>query len=464
MPDENGRQYQQSDDAVEAVSPYSPNRNSQLPDPCESSASYGSDGEPMPLLIHDNLWEVNIRMPLERLVEDDYFQTFIISLIVLSSILTGVATFESVQSNAYAMNVLDVCDIIFLYIFTVGECILVCARYHIYVNFLIVCTSYIESSHVRYRLLCPLELAFNLVVYNRGFFHDGWRAFDFVVVLVSWAVIDYTIVRSFRIFRTLRLFARVQALKVIIGALYPSGAQVLKISMLLLIIFYIFGVMFTELLAECSEPKSECYYGNYPGKINHFGRLDLTLNTLFLIMNVEDWAATTQVAQDLHTWVWLLFIVFIMMTWFLALNLIVAVICDALVYLSLQNENGRNQSDVQGSNDAANADASNRSENDERVLMARNVVIHRIPSASWDTPASVTVSSSNNHVVVQSVVNETIDSSCTASYVLRNRKAARKRIQANRQEAVDQLSIQVDQLCMSVSYLQNEILTKNSSS
>lgn len=427
MPDENGRQYQQSDDAVEAVSPYSPNRNSQLPDPCESSASYGSDGEPMPLLIHDNLWEVNIRMPLERLVEDDYFQTFIISLIVLSSILTGVATFESVQSNAYAMNVLDVCDIIFLYIFTV-------------------------------------ELAFNLVVYNRGFFHDGWRAFDFVVVLVSWAVIDYTIVRSFRIFRTLRLFARVQALKVIIGALYPSGAQVLKISMLLLIIFYIFGVMFTELLAECSEPKSECYYGNYPGKINHFGRLDLTLNTLFLIMNVEDWAATTQVAQDLHTWVWLLFIVFIMMTWFLALNLIVAVICDALVYLSLQNENGRNQSDVQGSNDAANADASNRSENDERVLMARNVVIHRIPSASWDTPASVTVSSSNNHVVVQSVVNETIDSSCTASYVLRNRKAARKRIQANRQEAVDQLSIQVDQLCMSVSYLQNEILTKNSSS
>jgi hypothetical protein len=94
--------------------------------------------------------------------------------------------------------------------------------------------------------------------------------------------------------------------------------RMLSIGLLLFLISYIFAVMFTQLFKELDleEP--------------YFVRIDNTFFTLFQIMTLDNWAEIVRQVMEYYTWAWFPFITFVIISGFVVVNLIIAVICDAI--------------------------------------------------------------------------------------------------------------------------------------
>lgn len=97
--------------------------------------------------------------------------------------------------------------------------------------------------------------------------------------------------------------------------------RMLSIGLLLFLISYIFAVMFTQLFKdlELEEP--------------YFVRIDNTFFTLFQIMTLDNWAEIVRQVMEYYTWAWFPFITFVIISGFVVVNLIIAVICDAVAAL-----------------------------------------------------------------------------------------------------------------------------------
>ena len=98
------------------------------------------------------------------------------------------------------------------------------------------------------------------------------------------------------------------------------------IGILLFLVSYIFAVMFTQLFKDMYElgETSEDY----------FSRMDATFFTLFQIMTLDSWADIAREVMAVYKWAWLPFISFVIITGFIVVNLIIAVICDAISALN----------------------------------------------------------------------------------------------------------------------------------
>jgi Ion transport protein len=91
------------------------------------------------------------------------------------------------------------------------------------------------------------------------------------------------------------------------------------IGLMLGLIFYIFGVMFTQLFKDLDNTS-----------YNYFGSLGWTFFTLFQMMTLDDWASVCREVIEVYKWAWLPFIMFVIISGFIVVNLIIAVICDAI--------------------------------------------------------------------------------------------------------------------------------------
>ena len=105
-------------------------------------------------------------------------------------------------------------------------------------------------------------------------FTDGWSVFDFVIVLTSWSLETMQVFRALRIFRAFRLVTRMKPLRDLVLAIAAVMPRMSAIAMLLLLIFYIIAVLFTEL------------FGSLVLTGDYFNRLD---NSLFTCMQMVRW-------------------------------------------------------------------------------------------------------------------------------------------------------------------------------
>lgn len=151
---------------------------------------------------------------IRRLLNPQPFANFILCLIIINSIMMGIATFPFVKNNDDMRYKFDLVDKIFLIIFTI-------------------------------------ESIMQLIYYGiRGFFKDGFRVFDLLIVILSWAMEGTQVIRAFRIFRALRLITRTETMRNLILAIFSVIPKMTAIFLLLLLMFFIFGVMFTTLFKE----------------------------------------------------------------------------------------------------------------------------------------------------------------------------------------------------------------------
>lgn len=220
-----------------------------------------------------------------RIVNDSRVQGVIVALIAINAIMMGIATFDFVTEDPEVENIFETIDLMFLIIFTV-------------------------------------ELCMQIIYHGYKLFLDGWLVFDFVIIIFSWAFSSMQIIRAFRIFRALRLITRIKVMKNLVMALFSVMPRMAAIGLLLFLIFYIFAVMFTQLFKDM--------YHDGLTEEDYFSRMDGTFFTLFQIMTLDAWADVARDVMDTYKWAWLPFITFVIISGFIVVNLIIAVICDAI--------------------------------------------------------------------------------------------------------------------------------------
>ncbi len=107
--------------------------------------------------------------------------------------------------------------------------------------------------------------------------------------------------------------------------------RMIAILLMLLLIFYIFAVMFTQLYSEATYPEG---YENEGEPIIYFSNLEQSFLTLFQLMTMDEWANVVRDLIPQYRYSWLFLVIFVVITGLIVVNLIVAVICDAISTLS----------------------------------------------------------------------------------------------------------------------------------
>jgi voltage-gated sodium channel len=215
------------------------------------------------------------REKLIRLVESNAFQRAIIAVIVFNAITLGLETSDAI--TAKIGDLLNVLDRLALGIFLV-------------------------------------ELALRLVAHQFRFFKDPWSIFDLLIVLVSLlpASGGLSVLRALRVLRSLRLVSAVPGMRVVVNGLLRAIPAMVSIIALLGLVLYVGAVLATQLYGDTAP--------------DHFGHLGNSLFTLFQVMTGEAWPdIAAQVMPD-HPTAWIFFVLYILASTFVVLNLFTAVI------------------------------------------------------------------------------------------------------------------------------------------
>lgn len=163
-----------------------------------------------------------------------------------------------------------------------------------------------------------VEIGARLYAYRRDFFADPWNWFD--AVIVGLALVPVTgptsVLRALRILRALRLVSAVPSMRRVVGALLSAVPGMASIIGLLMLMIYIAAVISTKLFSQIIPER--------------FGDLSRSLFSLFQIMTGDDWGTVAKEVMEHRPWAWVFFIVYILVSTFVALNLFIAVVVNAM--------------------------------------------------------------------------------------------------------------------------------------
>ena len=164
-----------------------------------------------------------------------------------------------------------------------------------------------------------VEIMMRLYVHRLAFWRDPWSVFDFTVVAIALipAAGPFTVLRALRVLRVLRLLTMVPAMRRVVGALLAAIPGLGSIALVLMILYYVFAVIATNLFAAA-----------YP---EWFGTLGRSLYTLFQIMTLESWSmGIARPVMGNFPYAWAFFVPFILVATFTMLNLFIAIIVNAM--------------------------------------------------------------------------------------------------------------------------------------
>lgn len=221
-----------------------------------------------------------MRTRLQAFIEQSRVQHFIIGLIILNAVLLGLETSPAVMDRAATFIV--TLDRVILTVFV-------------------------------------LEILIRLYVYRLAFWRDPWSLFDFTVVAIALipASGPFAVLRALRVLRVLRLLTMVPSMRRVVGALLGAIPGLASIGVMLLIFYYVFAVIATNLFGE-THPE-------------WFGTLGNSFYTLFQIMTLESWSmGIVRPVMETFPYAWMFFIPFILIATFTMLNLFIAIIVSAM--------------------------------------------------------------------------------------------------------------------------------------
>jgi voltage-gated sodium channel len=163
-----------------------------------------------------------------------------------------------------------------------------------------------------------LELLAKFYAYRLRFFRDPWNCFDFIVVGIALvpATGAFSVLRALRVLRVLRLVSVVPSMRRVVATLLAAIPGVTSIVGLLVLVIYVSAVMSTKLFAEASP--------------DHFGNLGRSLWTLFQVMTGESWPDVANAVMAQEPMAWIFFLIFILISTFVVLNLFLAVMVNAM--------------------------------------------------------------------------------------------------------------------------------------
>ncbi|QRV22728.1 ion transporter [Marinomonas foliarum] len=227
---------------------------------------------------------------MKRIERSAWFQGFIISIIVVAALTVGAKTYALPYGIEKGINYLD--------------------------NFITVF------------FLVELSLRFIACDDKRHFFKDPWNIFDTIIVAGSLMPISETemilVARLLRVFRVLRLVSIIPDLRFLINALLKAIPKMGYIALLMFIIFYIFAAVGSIFFHHVNEEL--------------WGDIAISMLTLFRIATFEDWTDVMYETMDVYPFSWIFYIIFIFLTAFVFLNMMVGVVLDVMTRETAEEE------------------------------------------------------------------------------------------------------------------------------
>ncbi len=221
-----------------------------------------------------------VRNKLQSFIEQSWVQNFIIGLILINAVLLGMETSSVVMG--FAGPVILLVDQLILALFVI-------------------------------------EISIRLYVFRSAFWRDPWSLFDFCVVAIALipASGPFSVLRALRVLRVLRLLTIVPSMRRVVGALLAAIPGLSSIGVVLLVFYYVFAVIATNLFGE--------HYPEWFGSIGH------SFYTLFQIMTLESWSmGIVRPIMQTFPYAWAFFVPFILIATFTMLNLFIAIIVSAM--------------------------------------------------------------------------------------------------------------------------------------
>lgn len=244
----------------------------------------------------------------KSIVNSKFFQRLILVTILLAGVVVGVQTFKAFAGeHAIVLNTLDS---FILGVFVIEAVIKILA----------------EGNR------------------PQNYFKNPWNVFDFIIVVacllgpVIHLGADFLpVLRLARILRVLRLVSAIPKLQLLVSCLLRSLPSMFYVSILLFLLFYIYGTMAVFLFAE-NDPI-------------HFRNLQTSILSLFRVVTLEDWTDVMYInmygsenygysSNDLAKWSpissasplggALFFVSFVLIGTMIVLNLVIGVIMNSM--------------------------------------------------------------------------------------------------------------------------------------
>lgn len=222
------------------------------------------------------------QLRFQTIRDNKIFELFVITVIIFSSLMIGVSTYNLPPGFETALWLLD---------------------YGVTLFFL-------------------LEIIIRMAAEKRfwDFFKKGWNIFDFTIVVVSLIPLDDSeyalIARMLRLFRVMRLISFIPELRVLVSALLKALPRMGYVALLMFIIFYIYAVI-GNLLFENINPKL-------------WGDLGISLLTLFRVATFEDWTDVMYETMEVYSLSWIYYLTFIFFSAFVFLNMMIGIVVEVL--------------------------------------------------------------------------------------------------------------------------------------
>lgn len=220
-----------------------------------------------------------LRARVTRVVDSQWFQYTVVAVILLNAVSLGLESYQDELSDLRGRLL---------------------AAEHVFVTFFVI------------------ELGLKFYARGAAFFRSPWNWFDLLVVSITLVPTsaEYSVLRLLRTLRILRLISVLPSMRQVVGALFRSLPGMGTVISLLLIIIYTAAIM-AEKLFEDIAPQ-------------YFGDLGTTLYTLFMVLTTEDWPEVSDAVTAEEPRAWIFFVVYMVVTAFIALNLVIGIIVTAM--------------------------------------------------------------------------------------------------------------------------------------
>ncbi len=233
-----------------------------------------------------------IRSVFYTIRKNNFFEFFVVSIIILSALNVGLRTYNIDPSVLQTLILFD---------------------YLITIFFLI-------------------EIIIRMFSYEKPalFFQKNWNIFDFSIValsLIPLELLDAVIVaRLLRVFRLLRIISFIPQFRVLIESLIQAIPRVGYVLLFIFIESYIFAAIGSILFGEVDPV--------------HWENIGVSMLTLFKVATIDGWIEIMNNTLPVYPGSWFFYIFYIVINGFIFLNMIVGVVIDVMI-----RKNSSGQSD-----------------------------------------------------------------------------------------------------------------------
>lgn len=219
----------------------------------------------------------NIQKFCSSIANANWFNNFILALIILNAIILGLETYSQFSNYFWIFGLISNIVLFFFVVEAITKIISVAPLFSKY-------------------------------------FLNPWDLFDFLVTVISFVPSIgpmFTIIRIVRLLRIVRLVRKFDNLRIIVEALIKSLSSMFMVFLLLLLLLYVYGILGVQLFRDV-DPQ-------------YWGTLGSAIITLFTISTTTNWDVRLMNVLTEYPFAWVYFFSFIILAAMILVNLLVGI-------------------------------------------------------------------------------------------------------------------------------------------